>query len=626
MKKVLKKLKRTNKFAKFLYFIISIGYIVSYTFFTKSIIELTGIETFIRFTVLILCLAYFFAYLYIGLSKLVARKYFLFYLLSIVSIFFIIVFSFSSYFIDLIFSKISGFNEKDKILYTSYLISMNDTTLNNSSVIGMIDDDKSIEGNILAKEIIKKNNLSQKVKKFNKDEDDAYLTMLYALYAHEIDAIFISSNYVTLYSGEEDFGNIANETKVLYKESKEYANQDSHITSNKLLTEPFSVLVLGVDSEYDGLNANAAFNGDTLILATFNPKTFSATLLSIPRDTYVPIACRKNAYAKINSSAAYGTSCVIDTIEQLTDIKIDYYAKINFKGVVDLVEVVNGVTVDVQEPDYIYNHGFNCGGKVCEQNSDRLWGDKTVYINPGIQTLNGEQALAYARCRGLYADSDLARNRHQQDIIMALAKKMIKIDNYNTFKKILDAISNNIATNMSTNQVLSSYKVFKDMIGKALKDQEFVNIQKSRLETYNLPVYIPASGRISAALGYYEASLDDIVKTMKIDLELEKPELIKTFSYSLNETYEARVAGANLRSGASNSILQSYIGKSRSAAEEYCSDNNLKCTFTYIDNNSNYYDESIASDLIAAQNPHEGTLMKDVSNITFYINGVITEN
>ena len=398
MKKVLKKLRRTNKFAKFLYFVISIGYIISYAFFAKSMIELTGIETLIRYIILVLCLFYFFVYFYISLGKLIKRKYLLFYLLSIISIVFIIIFSFSSYFIDLIFSKISGFNEKDKILYTSYLISLNDTTLNKNSVLGMIDDDKSIEGNILAKEIIKKNNLTQEIQKFAK-KDDAYLSMLYALYEHEIDAIFVSSNYVTLYSSEEDFGNIANDTKVLYEESKEFANEDSLLVSNKSLTEPFSVLVLGVDSEYDGLNANAAFNGDTLILATFNPKTFSATLLSIPRDTYVPIACRGNAYAKINSSAAYGTSCVIETIEQLTDIKIDYYAKINFKGVVDLVEAVHGVTVEVQEPDYLINHGFNCGGKVCEQNSDRLWGNKTVYIDPGIQTLNGEQALAYARCR-----------------------------------------------------------------------------------------------------------------------------------------------------------------------------------------------------------------------------------
>lgn len=76
------------------------------------------------------------------------------------------------------------------------------------------------------------------------------------------------------------------------------------------------------------------------MLMSFNPKTLSSVLLSIPRDTYVPIACNNNRYAKINSSAAYGTGCVISTINKFLDINIDYYVKINFKGVVDLVEAV----------------------------------------------------------------------------------------------------------------------------------------------------------------------------------------------------------------------------------------------------------------------------------------------
>ena len=93
------------------------------------------------------------------------------------------------------------------------------------------------------------------------------------------------------------------------------------------------------------------FNGDTLMLMSFNPKTLDAILLSIPRDTYVPIACNNKNYAKINSSAAYGTSCVISTINNLLGINIDYYVKINFKGVVDLVEAVGGVEVDVEAPE-----------------------------------------------------------------------------------------------------------------------------------------------------------------------------------------------------------------------------------------------------------------------------------
>jgi len=204
---------------------------------------------------------------------------------------------------------------------------------------------------------------------------------------------------------------------------------------------------------------------------------------------------------------------------------------------------------------------------------------------------------------------------------MALANKMLQMNSYSKFKEILDAISNNIATNMSVNQILSSYEIFKDMIGNAINDQEIIEIQKATLETYNLNVYLPSSGRITSALGYYEDSLEDIIKTMKINLEMEKPEKIKTFSYSLNETYEAKIAGKGLRSGVSNSVLSSFIGKRKEDAEKYCADNNFDCSFKYVDENSQYYDPEIDTDLIVQQSPHQGSLLKDVDDIVFYING-----
>ena len=124
-----------------------------------------------------------------------------------------------------------------------------------------------------------------------------------------------------------------------------------------------------------------------LMVITFNPKTLTSTMLSIPRDSYVPIACfsgqRKN---KITHAAWQGESCMQKTIENFLDIDIDYYVKINFKGVVKLVDTLGGVEVDVP-----YN--------LCEQNSNRQWGANTVYIEEGRQVLNGEQALAFARNR-----------------------------------------------------------------------------------------------------------------------------------------------------------------------------------------------------------------------------------
>lgn len=218
-------------------------------------------------------------------------------------------------------------------------------------------------------------------------------------------------------------------------------------------------------------------------------------------------------------------------------------------------------------------------------------------------------------------ESDLARNRHQQDIIMSLVKKMLQLDSYSKFKDVIDAVSNNISTNMSVNQILSSYNILKDMVANVIKDEEIIDIKKASLEIYDLEVYLPSSGRMSSALGYYQDSLDDIIKTMKINLELEDPEIIKTFNYSINETYEARVAGKGLRSGASNSVLTNYVGKSKNEAEKYCAANDLDCSFKYVDESSQYYNSKIETDKIASQKPNGGTLLNEVDDVTFYING-----
>ena len=555
MKHLKRKFKRSKPIARIVYFLVIIIYIISYAFFVKSIVSLTGIETLLRYILLILFALYIIMYAFINFFKLCVRKYKHFIITSLISVILIIIFIFSSSIIDLLLGKISSLTNSNNSKYTTYLVTLSNEKYDKNMVLGMVSDEDDYEGNVLAKKLIKREKIKNEIKEFKSELD-----LLYALYDKEVGGIFISGSYISRYSNEVDFTNIATDTKKVFEISEKKKIKNNDYSSNKSLNEPFTALILGVDSETDELNDDAAFNGDTIILATFNPKTLSATLFSIPRDTYVPIACKGKAYNKINSSAAYGTKCVTDTIENLTGINIDYYVKINFKGVVDLVEALNGVTVDIEEPDFNFNQGVNCNGKVCEQNSDRLWGSHTVYIEPGVQTLNGEQALAYSRCRHLYAISDLARNKHQQDVIMAIAKKMLTIRSYNQFEKVLNAVSKNISTNMSRDSILSAYQILKKMVGNMLSDEDFINIQKTYLEVYNLNVTL-SSGRVSSALGYYEDSLKDIVKIMNINLGKENSEVIKSFSYSINETYEPFIAGKGITTGATNSTFASFIGK-----------------------------------------------------------------
>lgn len=611
MNRFIRKLKKSSRVLRYIYYVICIVYIISLFFFIKSLLSLTGIETILRIVFIVFFILYIVIYAFWNLLNLLRRKYKALIATSVVSIIFIAIFCIGSYYINMVYNNIDSITENDRLVYTTYLIALKDTDFDNDSSIGMLDDESEIEWNVLAKTLYSEEKLVNSITDYSD-----YNSMLRDLYDGDIDAIFVPGGYVTLFSNEEQYANIASETKILYKYSEEMENQDLILSSNKDFNEPLTFLLMGVDSETSGLNANAAFNGDTLMLITFNPKTLTATMVSIPRDTYVPITCNNNRYAKINSSAAYGTSCVIDTVSSFLDVEIDYYVKINFKGVVELVDAIGGVEVDVEAPTY---GADKYDGMMCEQNSDRLFGDHLVCIEPGLQTLNGEQALAYARNRHMYIGGDLDRVRHQQQVVEAIASKALQFSSINDLQNILNAISNNIATNMSTNTILSGYNVIKNIVSNVISGEDLLNINKAYLETYSLPVYVPSMGTTTSAQGYYVDSLEDIRHELKVTLGLEEEEVIKTFSFSVNEPYEITSPGSGLRSEQSSSTLPNFIGSTVSVAEEYCLEHGIDFNIEYVDPDSEHYNSNVAVGLIGDQSEFIGVLLSTVDNLTVYV-------
>ena len=620
MKVLFNKLKKANKIFLIIYLITFILYLITYILLIKNLMGLSGIETAIRIAVIIIFGIWLIVYFLWNLINLILRKHIKIAITTALTIIFAIIFSFANYYIDILYTGISNITENKYVVYTTNLVVLNGTQITEDSTLGMINNSSDIEGNVLAKELIEKEGLTNN----EVVEYSSYYEMIFDLINGEVDGVFLSSNYQTIFGSEEAFVALA-DTKVAYTYSKEMENQDSTLTNNKSLKEPFTILLMGVDSETDGINANAAFNGDTLMLITFNPSTLNATMFSIPRDTYVPIACNNNRYAKINSSAAYGTSCVIDTVEELTDITIDYYVKINFKGVVDLVDALGGIEVDIEAPDFNYNHGVNCGGRFCEQNSDRdTSAEGMIYLDPGLQTINGEEALAYARCRHLYLQSDIDRNRHQQQVVEAIARKAANLDNLTKIEEILNAVTKNITTNMSSEQILSFYEVLKSMISSSLSDGSFITIEKTYLEYYSLPVRLSNNGIFTSAIGYYPDSLNAIIQLMKENLELEPHEMIKTFSFDANEEYTTKVTGQGITTGEKLETMPSFIGSSVSEAQTWATNHNITLYTEFADETSPYYNPNIAPGLIANQSVSDGILLNNVSELTIYINNTST--
>ena len=611
MNKMIRKLKKSKKAYRVIYYIINIFYLVTLVLFIKNILSLKGIETFIRVIVIIFFILYFFIYSFWNLLNLLRRKYKGLIITSIITLLFIMFFSVSSYYINFVYSNINNMKEKKEVIYNSYLIVLSDKTFNKDSVIGIIDKDIDKDNYDLAQKLIKEEKLYNKVEYYND-----YIKLIFDLYKGVIDAAIVPGNYENLVKNEVGFENIDSDVKKVFEYSEKKKNEDLDLVSNKDFNEPLTFLFLGVDSEGDGLNASSSFNGDTLMLMSINPKTLNAILLSIPRDTYVPIACNKNNYAKINSSAGFGTSCVISTINNLMGINIDYYVKINFKGVVDLVEAVKGIDVFVEAPTYTPN---KYKGKVCEQNSDRQFGNKLVCMEPGLQTLNGEQALAYARCRHMYIGSDLDRVRHQQQVVEALANKALHFSSIKDLQNILTAVSKNISTNMDTDTMLSGYNVLKNVVGSKLSGTDGLNISKATLETYSLNVYVPQSGRNTSAQGYYLSSLNDIKHAFNVVLDKEKDEMVKTFSFSVNETYELYSPGKGKRTEKSGELLPSFVGKTVEEAKEFCNQYNISLNVKYVDPESEFYNGSVNVGLIGNQSVHKDVLVNSISELTVYI-------
>lgn len=617
MQRLIRKLKRVKKLPKYLYYLLSSFYLITFLFFLKSMINLKGIETLFRVIIIIFFLLYFLLYLNSGLLNLISRKYKKNYFWAFFTIIFIVFLGVSSYYINFIYAELGRTIESDKITYTTNLVTLKDTKFNKSIIIGQINDQEDIEGFILAKKLYKKEKLTNQVKDYG-----SYILMLKELLAGKIGAVFMPSNFASRYKNEEGFENIEFETKIIKKYSEERKNENPVPLSSKDFSEPLTFLIMGVDSTKDGLDAQAAFNGDTIMVIAINPHNLKTTMLSIPRDTYVPIACHRNRYAKINSSAAHSTNCVINTVSNLLDIKIDYYVKINFRGVVDLVDAIGGIKVDVQKPDYKWHDilKINCRGKFCEQNSYRQTGKKDIiYIEPGWQKLNGEQALAYSRCRHMYARGDFDRIKHQQQVVEALFQKLLSFSSLSDFQDILKAISKNMITNMDRDKILSGYAVAKKMLSNVLKGNDFITITKPYLETYSLRTYVEANQMYTSAAGYYLDSLKDIQDELKETLDLKASKVIKTLDFSVNSKYVLAIPGKGKKSQKSSFLLPNFVGQTVSEAEKYGKDNNIEITIAYVDPDSPYYNDNVLVGLICNQSVHEDVHLTMVKKLTVYV-------
>ena len=274
----------------------------------------------------------------------------------------------------------------------------------------------------------------------NQNEYDSLSAMLEAFYNGEVDSIIINESSRSQILDMESYADFDNNTKVVYQTSYKVENTDKANAVSDITSKPFNVLISGSDTR-GGFDENG--RSDVIMVATVNPKTSTILLTSVPRDFYVTTACdaadgcMQGALDKITHTGIHGTNTTKRTVEQLLGIEINYTFKVGFDAVTELVDAVGGVDVTVA-PGYAVDH-FACM--------------YNLSVHEGVNHLNGEQALAFARERYAYTEGDRQRTKNQQLVLMAIVDKITSPSIVQNYSSIMDAMSNTFSTTMSSSEI-----------------------------------------------------------------------------------------------------------------------------------------------------------------------------
>lgn len=275
----------------------------------------------------------------------------------------------------------------------------------------------------------------------NQTEYDSMTALLEAFYNGEVDSIIINESSRSQILDMEAYSNFDSNTRVVYQTSYKVKNNDSATSVSDITSKPFNVLISGSDTR-GGFDENG--RSDVIMIATVNPKTHTILLTSVPRDFYVTTACdagdgcMQGALDKITHTGIHGTNTTKRTVEQLLGIEINYTFKVGFDTVTELVDVLGGVDVYV-EPGYAVHTSY-------------------LNVNEGINHLNAEQALAYARERYSYTEGDRQRTKNQQQVLMGIVKEATKPSVITNYAAIMDTMANTFSTTMSNAEITDLIK------------------------------------------------------------------------------------------------------------------------------------------------------------------------
>lgn len=431
-------------------------------------------------------------------------------------------------------------------------------------------------------------------------EYDDYNTMLMALFSGEIDAAALPSNYVAMFEVNDGYSEFLDNTKAILTFDKNITVTTESGSDKDITKEPFTVLIIGTDEQ----------RSDALMLASFNPISMQVTLTSIARDSYVPIACYAGkSEDKITHARIRSRQCTIDTVEDLMDVDIDFYFESNFAGVVEMVDALGGV---------IITNPYEFVG----QKSDAR-GKMTVWVPAGTNRLNGEQALAYARERHLYANGDFQRQANQQQVIQAILTEAMKLTDVNKALNVLDAAGENVSTNFSVDQLISLFNYsIKKMNRSYVKNANVINMVGSRVTGYGSSKWNESMQLSLYIYRVYQGSVTDnrnaILRNINLDSKIDAPKAISfsanwvfTAPTLSNETYSEPI----IHDEVPDTVIN-FSGKQLSEVQEWAASRKITIHVNKIHQGQEGYVDSYAENTVVGQSVRPGIKTENVTEIT----------
>ena len=341
--------------------------------------------------------------------------------------------------------------------YGLYVLKKNNFELNDIKNFGYLNDESAEKA---VKELKSRTNAEEL------SYDDMY-TLSNDLKDNKLNSMLLDKTYYNMLLDENEISE--DDVKLIYSFNIEVKKK---VTKQNVDTlKPFNIFLSGSDARSNYIASKT--RSDVNMIISVDPKKKTILLTSIPRDYYVSVYGKTGLKDKLTHAGIYGIDTSVKTVENLFDINIDYYIKVGFSSVIEVVNLIDGI--DIESDKAFVSH---CGdGGAIKTN-----------VKKGMNHFNGGEALSYARERYAYALGDRHRILNQQQVLEAVINKvttdksvLLKYD------KLLKSLRKLYKTNIPSELISLLVKnQLEDMSGYKIERQS-VSGSDASMNTYTAP-------------------------------------------------------------------------------------------------------------------------------------------